>query len=185
MPQFPERLHFGYLLVDEAAQSSEAEICIPLSVVLPHISYPAAASMSRPHVTICGDWKQLGPRIEGEQCRNSDMDVSLLERLFDRKLYKDSPFSREHPGHIIQPASTPFCNLVKNYRSHPAILMLPSTLVSKIVSHINHLTKSLIITSISFIAILSRPSHLNPRKIHPYQNGPILNLKIFRSYLLR
>ncbi|KAF8332336.1 P-loop containing nucleoside triphosphate hydrolase protein [Cantharellus anzutake] len=131
VPPFPERLHFGYLLVDEAAQSSEAEICIPLSVVLPHITYSSLASAARPHITICGDWKQLGPRIEGEVCRNNDMDVSLLERLFDLNIYKDNPYSRERsartPG-SPQPTSTPFCNLVKNYRSHPAILMLPSTL---------------------------------------------------------
>ncbi len=141
--------------------------------------------MSRPHVTICGDWKQLGPRIESELCRNNDMDVSLLERLFGRKLYKDSPFSREYPVHVSQPASTPFCNLVKNYRSHPAILMLPSTLVSNMVSHTLVIIRRILITiPTSFITILSKPLHLNLRKIHSYQSGHFLRQKIFRLYLL-
>ena len=138
-----QELHFGFLLVDEAAQASEMELCAPLSVVAPapvpavpkqaalHFDYPPV------HVTICGDVKQLGPRIESVECRNHDMDVSLLERLFERDPYRLSPFSRkalrtrrgDPRKEVRQPISTPFCNLTKNYRSHPAILMLPSTLV--------------------------------------------------------
>ncbi|KAF8298246.1 P-loop containing nucleoside triphosphate hydrolase protein [Clavulina sp. PMI_390] len=155
-PPFPTRQHFGFLLIDEAAQASEMELCIPLSVVAPAPTFyrtgqpiPAA---DLPHVTICGDTKQLGPRIESADCRNHDMDVSLLERLFERDVYKNSPFSRKamrmqrlakqqpvighkrrkngtvEERHPVQGISTPFCNLTKNYRSHPAILMLPSTL---------------------------------------------------------
>lgn len=139
---FPTRQHFGFLLVDEAAQASEMELCVPLSVVAPASPfYTTAAPLSDiPHVTICGDVKQLGPRIESVDCRNHDMDVSLLERLFARDVYRLSPFSRKAvrlrrvvgEREEAQTISIPFCNLTKNYRSHPAILMLPSTLVSQI-----------------------------------------------------
>lgn len=138
-------LHFGFLLVDEAAQASEMELCVPLSVVTPGSTPPASNKALQPpprfddlpvHVTICGDVKQLGPRIESGECRSHDMDVSLLERLFERDPYRLSPFSRKaararRPSGkgLEQSISTPFCNLTKNYRSHPAILMLPSTLV--------------------------------------------------------
>lgn len=146
-PGLPHGEHFGFLLVDEAAQASEAELCIPLSVlapapmggsagISPSYDYDATAL---PHVTICGDMKQLGPRIESEECRNLDMDVSLLERLFDLEVYRNSPFSRKalklrrgkssNEKQVTQKITTPFCNLTKNYRSHPAILMLPSTIV--------------------------------------------------------
>jgi hypothetical protein len=139
-------LHFGFLLVDEAAQASEMELCVPLSVVTPGSTSPASNKALQPsprfddlpvHLTICGDVKQLGPRIESVECQNHDMDVSLLERLFERDPYRLSPFSRKAARArrgasgkgVEQSISTPFCNLTKNYRSHPAILMLPSTLV--------------------------------------------------------
>jgi len=145
-PSAPQHLHFGFLLVDEAAQASEMELCVPLSVVAPECTSAASnnalrlsAGFDHPpvQVTICGDAKQLGPRIESAECRNHRMDVSLLERLFERDLYRLSPFSRKavklEPralgNEVKQSISTPFCNLKKNYRSHPAILMLPSILV--------------------------------------------------------
>ena len=134
---FPSNHHFGFLLVDEAAQASEAEICVPLAVVSPHPS-SLKSSTPTPHITICGDSRQLGPRIESEHCRNHDMDVSLLERLFGRDLYRENPFARGNlrraaPHSLHQTISTPFCNLTINYRSHPAILMIPSTLVRTMV----------------------------------------------------
>lgn len=143
IPSFSHQdLHFGFLLVDEAGQASEMELCVPLSVVAPGfapVSKKALQLFDYPlvHITICGDVNQLGPRIESVECRNHDMDVSLLERLFERDPYRLSSFSRKtlrtRRGDVAmqvkQPISTPFCNLTKNYRSHPAILMLPSTLV--------------------------------------------------------
>lgn len=150
---FPTRLHFGFLLVDEAAQASEMELCVPLAVVAPAPPFTALLPLAKPtltlpHVTICGDVKQLGPRIESAECRSHDMDVSLLERLFERDVYKQSPFTRTaihaqrrwlgYPPAKKQPLSTPFCNLTKSYRSHPAILMVPSTLVRSRYIHFKH-----------------------------------------------
>ncbi|SGY48952.1 BQ5605_C001g00719 [Microbotryum silenes-dioicae] len=119
--------HFGFLLVDEAAQASEPDLACALSVVV----VDPLRSNGRPHVTICGDSKQLGPVIVSQEARSHGLDVSLLERLAQRDLYAQHPFARkrrqENP-HAAWTLGTPFVDLVKNYRSAVPILMLPSTL---------------------------------------------------------
>lgn len=68
-----------------------------------------------------------------EECRLIDLDVSLLERLSDRPLYRDHPFARKNRRGNPRAQWTlgcPFMDLTKNYRSATPILMLPSTLVS-------------------------------------------------------
>ncbi|GAA5975720.1 hypothetical protein JCM10908_005257 [Rhodotorula pacifica] len=119
--------HFGYLLVDEAAQATEADIACALNVVTTDDT-----RCHRAHVTVCGDSRQLGPHIVSEEARNQDFDVSLLERLMDRPVYAEHPFARrnraKHPEAQWDIRSTPFVDLVRNYRSAPEILWLPSTL---------------------------------------------------------
>ncbi|KAJ3868521.1 P-loop containing nucleoside triphosphate hydrolase protein [Lentinula novae-zelandiae] len=106
--------HWTHLLIDEAAQGSEPELLVPISVVLPRheLSAPNRTTSfdyhwlsTVPQLILCGDINQLGPIITSQQARTYELDVSLLERLFDRPLYA------EH-----------------NYRSHPAILMPPSAM---------------------------------------------------------
>lgn len=120
--------HFGYLLVDEAAQATEADIACALNVVATDDT-----RCHRAHVTVCGDARQLGPHIVSEEARNQDFDVSLLERLMDRPVYAEHPFARrnraKHPEERWDVRTTPFVDLVRNYRSAPEILWLPSTLV--------------------------------------------------------
>lgn len=129
--------HFEFLLIDESGQALEPELMIPIAVVVPacnpDIVYDPAHS---PHIAICGDHKQLGPRVESEKCRATEMDLSVLERLFKRYVYRKHPMARAMMTQELRIRATrlsllaaPFCNLTKNYRSHPAILMLPSTLV--------------------------------------------------------
>ncbi|BGP06863.1 hypothetical protein JCM10049v2_002691 [Rhodotorula toruloides] len=119
--------HFAYLLVDEAAQATEPDIACALNVVATDDS-----RCHRAHVTVCGDPKQLGPHIVSEVARNQDFDVSLLERLMERPIYADHPYSRRnrsrHPDVRWEIKSTPFVDLVRNFRSTPEILWLPSTL---------------------------------------------------------
>ncbi|KAJ6524568.1 P-loop containing nucleoside triphosphate hydrolase protein [Mycena capillaripes] len=129
--------HWTHLLIDEAAQAAEPELLIPISVVLPGTQGdPSSTSSSglsfgsiRPSITpqlvLCGDPNQLGPTVTSDAARDAELDVSLLQRLFDRPVYAS------HSEKAL--ASTPlrfrpYTNLVKNYRSHPAILMPPSTL---------------------------------------------------------
>jgi hypothetical protein len=83
----------------------------------------------RAHVTICGDAKQLGPEIVSEEARGEDMDVSFLERLEEREVYRLHEASRERRGEWR--LGTPFVDLVRNYRSTGELLCLPSTLVSR------------------------------------------------------
>ncbi|GAA6027874.1 hypothetical protein JCM8097_001759 [Rhodosporidiobolus ruineniae] len=118
--------HFSYLLIDEAGQATETDVACALSVVATDDS-----RCGRAHVTICGDPQQLGPHINSEEARAHDFDVSLLERLMSRPVYADHPCSRKnrrmHPDAKWDLRTTPFVDLVKNYRSTPEILWLPST----------------------------------------------------------
>lgn len=142
-------------MVDEAAQGTEPETLIPLSVVAP----PEECSNGRPIFVMAGDQKQLGPRTAS---RLGSFEASLFERLFSRPLYSEHPLSRQgisrlggvngpnvvlkltasllvcrvlfYPGGrvadlVSQPYNRPpFTNLLRNYRSHPAILAIPSAL---------------------------------------------------------
>ncbi|KAG6837047.1 hypothetical protein H0H93_015618 [Arthromyces matolae] len=121
-----------------AAQGSEPELSIPIAVVYtPEMPQNRASDESStvisPQIVLCGDPHQLGPIVTADKARNGELDVSLLERLFERSLYADHVSARSK-GIIKQVAETfkftPFTNLVKhkNYRSHPAILMPPSAL---------------------------------------------------------
>ncbi|GAA5934856.1 hypothetical protein JCM3775_001658 [Rhodotorula graminis] len=119
--------HFGFLLVDEAAQATESDIVPALNAVATDDT-----RCHRAHVTVCGDARQLGPHIISEEARQNDFDVSLLERLMNLPVYADHPFARRNrsrnPDVRFDLRTTPFVDLVRNYRSAPEILWLPSTL---------------------------------------------------------
>ncbi|KAF9074456.1 P-loop containing nucleoside triphosphate hydrolase protein [Rhodocollybia butyracea] len=140
--------HWTHLLIDEAAQGSEPELLVPISVVLTrtdlfdgdqsHSEIPNTTSAcyhplaTTPQLCLCGDPNQLGPIITSPEARNYELDLSLLERLFGRPLYAQHPEARHaslpiHQSSVCAPFK-PFVNLVKNYRSDPAILMPASAL---------------------------------------------------------
>ncbi|KAF2830728.1 P-loop containing nucleoside triphosphate hydrolase protein [Ophiobolus disseminans] len=126
-------LHWGALLIDEAAQATEIDVLPAISVVCPPSAYPATLPL--PRFVMAGDENQLGPRTSS---RDAQFSTSLFARLFDRPLYKNHPLSRTN----IKPSTgppvlkksmlpmphPPFANLIRNYRSHPAILSVPSSL---------------------------------------------------------
>ena len=126
-------LHWGALLLDEAAQATEMEILPAINVVVPPLAYPS--HLAQPRFVMAGDENQLGPRTAS---RDSDFSTSLFARLLSRPLYKNHPLSRSN----VKPASRPpvlkssmlpiifppFSILIRNYRSHPAILSVPSSL---------------------------------------------------------
>lgn len=127
-------LHWTALIVDEAAQATEPSVCIPLTVV----STPLAVGSdtgdksSLPLLIMAGDEHQLAPRVYNSE---TALSTSLFERLFARSLYANHPLSRRNAGPykkltksmlpIVRP---PFVNLTRNYRSHPAIIAIPSVL---------------------------------------------------------
>ena len=118
-------LHWTTLLVDEAAQATEPEILIPLAVIAPHAAYKCHPS---PVFVMAGDQYQLGPRTYD---RRTALHVSLFERLSNRPIYASHPQARRSPkrqSSYLSNLRPPFVNLVRNYRSHPAILAVPSSL---------------------------------------------------------
>lgn len=82
---FIPRLHWSHLIIDEAGQSSEAEMANSLLLVVPSSHHDIEASM--PVVILCGDIAQLGPQIDSHFARSHGLDISLLERLSKRKIY--------------------------------------------------------------------------------------------------
>ena len=126
----PLRLHWSALLLDEAAQATEAEVLIPLTVVQPG-TQAYAGFHSLPQFIMAGDEHQLGPRLSSRV--QHGLECTLFQRLFERNMYANHPLSRQKGSKpltasmlpLIRP---PFVNLVRNYRSVPAILTVPSKL---------------------------------------------------------
>ncbi|KAG6360345.1 hypothetical protein INS49_011403 [Diaporthe citri] len=118
------KLHWSALLIDEAAQATEPEALIPLTVVAPPLNAPENLS---PLFVLAGDEHQLGPRTS---LSSSPLKLSLFARLFKRAVYADHPLARGKPlTKSLLPIPCPaFANLKRNYRSHPAILAVPSSL---------------------------------------------------------
>ncbi|CAK1357377.1 putative helicase Mov10l1 [Cercospora beticola] len=125
-------LHWDTLIIDEAAQATEPETLIPLLVVAP--PSPQSNFVREPQVVLVGDQNQLGPRTAN---KTSALRRSLFEGLLSRSLYSNHPLARakEEGGHIPRLTSDmlpilrpPFVDLIRNYRSHPGILAIPSAL---------------------------------------------------------
>jgi hypothetical protein len=130
-------IHWTALLLDEAAQAIEPEVLIPISVVDPASSLAATGALSTewnypvPQIVMAGDEYQLGPRLSLKSA--SPLSTSLFARLFARPLYSAHPLSRANGSKRLTSAMLPmlrpsFTNLIRNYRSHPAILTVPSIL---------------------------------------------------------
>jgi helicase MOV-10 len=125
-------LHWEALLMDEAGQAIEPEALIPLTVVSPPFS---PSHLPKPQFVMAGDHKQLGPRTAS---RSTLLQKSLFERLLDFPFYAEHPLARQRIGRVTKitqltkemlPMKRPaFANLIRNYRSHPAILAIPNNL---------------------------------------------------------
>lgn len=126
-------LHWTALLIDEAAQATEPEALIPLTVVVPPSEHQLQ-DKQLPIFILAGDQYQLGPRTAS---KTSNITISLFERLLDRPFYAEHPLARsKQNGGVMRPLTQSilpiirpaFTNLIRNYRSHPAILATPSKL---------------------------------------------------------
>lgn len=126
----PPRLHWTALLIDEAAQAMEPEALIPITVVAPP---ETPETEPTPILVMVGDEHQLSPRTS---LPSSPLKESLFARLFRRSVYSEHPLGRGKTGEpppVLRPSMLPiprpaFTNLFRNYRSHPAILAIPSAL---------------------------------------------------------
>ncbi|OBZ77615.1 putative helicase mov-10-B.1 [Grifola frondosa] len=89
--------HFTHIFVDEAGQATEPEVMTAIK--------PMAGAKTQ--VVLSGDPKQLGPVIRSVVARELGFGKSYLERLMELPLYNEK-------------------GLVKNFRSHKAILNFPN-----------------------------------------------------------
>ena len=108
---------FSHVCVDEAGQATEPETLCAIAGAL----RPAAAGS--PHsgrVVLAGDPKQLGPILRSPIALAHGLGVSLLERLMAGGPHSPAPSGRFNPSHVVL--------LTQNYRSHPALIALPSAL---------------------------------------------------------
>merc|ERR1719228_78152 len=107
--------HFNFVFIDEAGQATEPETVIALAgLVAQHTNTKQGAQ-----VVMAGDPWQLGPVVASRLASQSGLDTSLLERLMNLDLYSKGRAGYE--GRCIT-------KLVRNFRSHPALLTLPSKL---------------------------------------------------------
>ncbi|RVE70580.1 hypothetical protein OJAV_G00065900 [Oryzias javanicus] len=103
--------HFTHVFVDEAGHAVETECLVPLAGLL---------DPSFCQLVLAGDPKQLGPILRSPFALRYGMGESLLERLM-----KNFPLYQKNEGVFNNRFVT---KLLRNYRSHPAILKIPNEL---------------------------------------------------------
>jgi len=106
--------YFDALVVDEAGHATEPEI---ISVVATLMDVKRTDSRAG-QIVLAGDPQQLGPVITSSLCKKLGMGLSYMERLTKLGIYQ-----RDANG--VYPKAL-LTKLVRNYRSHPAILKLPN-----------------------------------------------------------
>jgi hypothetical protein len=132
--------HFTHLFVDEAAQATEPETLIPLSVVVDPLP-----DNPKVEIVLVGDPRQLSPNVYNTKAADCGLKTSFLERLLQRPI---SALGGGHP-HMLGPPTLGNLRtmqdwiqysfqkegqdylsvfLTLNYRGHLSFLMMPSTL---------------------------------------------------------
>ncbi|KAM6937901.1 RNA helicase Mov10l1 [Xenentodon cancila] len=101
--------HFTHLFLDEAGQATEPESLIPISLI----------SEKDGQIVLAGDPCQLGPIVKSKLASAFGLGVSLLERLMANPLYSKHDWGY-NPKLVTK--------LIFNYRSHEALITLPSKL---------------------------------------------------------
>ncbi|XP_075130272.1 RNA helicase Mov10l1 [Leptodactylus fuscus] len=107
--------HFTHVIIDEAGQATEPECLIPLGLV----------SEVTGQIILAGDPMQLGPVIKSKVALSYGLGISLLERLMALPIYLRDEETYGACGYYNPLLIT---KLMKNYRSHAALLHLPSKL---------------------------------------------------------
>eukprot|EP00250_Pteridium_aquilinum_P018480 c24107_g1_i1 orf=358-3687(+) len=109
-----EEGHFSHIFLDECGQGMEPEALVALA------NFVSLDTV----VVLAGDHQQLGPIIRSPVAQKFGLGLSLLERLLTLPLYSRSPGSSD----ALEFNRAAVTKLVRNYRSHPTILDLPSRL---------------------------------------------------------
>lgn len=107
--------HFSYVFIDECASATEPLALVPIAGLCTSVEKVHA------NIILSGDPKQLDAISKSEWATKLGYSVSWLEQMFKFPLYKrDSVSGKFNSKYITQ--------LVKNYRSHPAILHIANQL---------------------------------------------------------
>ncbi|XP_031566340.1 putative helicase mov-10-B.1 [Actinia tenebrosa] len=113
--------HFTHVFIDEAGHSLEPECLVPLAGLI-NPRNPGGGQ-----VVLAGDPQQLGPVLRSPIAVKYGLGVSLLERIMTKTPYYgrilDEDDEEDELGEYNPLLLT---KLLKNYRSHPAILELPN-----------------------------------------------------------
>ncbi|XP_046881375.1 putative helicase mov-10-B.1 isoform X1 [Hypomesus transpacificus] len=105
--------HFSHVFVDEAGQAVEPECVIAVAGLL---------RARGGQLVLAGDPQQLGPILRSPLALQHGLGLSLLERLMKHNsLYQKT-------GELGHYNSRFVTKLLRNYRSHPAILKIPNQL---------------------------------------------------------
>ncbi|KTG05454.1 hypothetical protein cypCar_00026264 [Cyprinus carpio] len=106
--------HFTHIFIDEAGQAVESECIIGIAGLLDPV---------KGQLVLAGDPQQLGPILRSPLAQLHGLGQSLLERLMTQNaLYQKSQDG--HSGYDTRFVT----KLLRNYRSHPAILKIPNEL---------------------------------------------------------
>jgi putative helicase MOV10L1 len=106
--------HFTHLFIDEAGQATEPETLVSVGLI--------RCDSNPGQIILAGDPKQLGPVLMSQHSSSYGLNISLLERLSNNPLYsRNKSFAAS--GYYNPNLLT---KLVRNYRSHPSLLTLPS-----------------------------------------------------------
>lgn len=119
------RGYFTHVIIDEAAQALEPETYLP--IILGRHSSDGGC-----RVSLVGDHRQLGPIVRSQEARGptDGLHVSLLQRLMGAYNADGHLGVREcSPILVTQRTADVHYSMLKwNYRSHKALLELPSSL---------------------------------------------------------
>ncbi|KAJ3980519.1 P-loop containing nucleoside triphosphate hydrolase protein [Lentinula detonsa] len=99
------RGHFSHIFIDEAGQATEPEVMIGIKSI----------GDNSTNIVLSGDPKQLGPIIRSTVARILGLETSYIERLMKREIYDE-----------VKGYGKSVVKLIKNFRSHSAILKFPN-----------------------------------------------------------
>lgn len=108
--------HFTHLFIDEAGQATEPESLVSIGLI--------RCDFNPGQIILAGDPKQLGPVLLSRYASTYGLGVSLLERLSNHPFYTRNDALAKSGDDPYNPDL--LTKLVRNYRSHPVLLKLPS-----------------------------------------------------------
>jgi AAA domain len=106
--QATESDRVDYLIIDEAGQTTETQVLVPLPLL-----------RATGQLVLCGDHRQLGPVLSRSLAADVGFGVSLMQHLVENnKLYKASAVQESDIRFVVQ--------LTEHYRSVPGLVLIPN-----------------------------------------------------------